>query len=254
MNPEIINFNKLYGAFSLIFFFAISWHINKLLNKNLKISVITDSLISRNYDSRLKKLIDLNIYKLNAKEIKQELNQQLYPVSLIEKKSKSNSNKILNIKFEKPEFKIISNLNNYKILTNTGKFVDKDFYCPETQENLPIVYTKKDNLDSQESFQILNFLKNIPSEIIENYFITWHDKTNITLLDKTDNFFYLKAENLTLIDNNLLNKTNKIKEKLKREKNLKKKNNFWCADLRFRDKIVLSFKGEGEHEGKKFIR
>lgn len=260
MSLKTANLFSLFLALNLIFSLAFVWYILCFYNRNMKISVIVSPLINLKYSQQIKNIVESGLYKSGPDKIFQDLKSEIPAIKAVSKKTKSSVTKLINISAEKPIFKIVSFANSKqieKLLTSDGKIINKECYSPEFYENIYEIYLKNisiDLTDNTESLRILNFMKNIKTEILDDYDMTWHDKTLITFCNKTDNNFYIKTEYETGLTPEKLSKIDILKNKTKSEQsNRKKRNNIWCADIRFGDKIVLTLKGEGEHEGKKFI-
>lgn len=242
-------------ALNFIMLLSACWYVICFFRNNLNVCVIPNQFTSDYTNDQIKNLINNGLYKSNALKISQELRTIFPAINIIEKISKSNCRKIIKIKTDLPLYQI----NNNQVLTSGSQIIYNSFYAPDSYENLYKIYLGGKELTEQEPGLILKFLENLGHSssnlIFENYIITWHDKTVITFLDKSDNFFYVKTEYETGFPEKLLEPINKLKEKIKTEnlKTRKKRNSIWCADIRFGDKIVLTLKGEGEHEGQKFI-
>ncbi len=252
MNLRATHALSILLAFNFIVFLSACWYILCFFKTNLNICVITNPSNSAEINDKVKDLINSGLYKSRAIKIAEELKAIFPAIKSIEKISKGSCRKVIKVQTDLPVFMI----NNNRVITSGSKIISNSFYSPEFYENLNNFFLEDREVSPAEEALIFNFFKNLNPEVFEKYRIIWHNKTVITLLDKEDSFFYIKTEHETGFPEKLWESVNKIKDKVKTEnsKSKKRKNSIWCADIRFGDKIVLTLKGEGEHEGQKFIK
>lgn len=130
-------------------------------------------------------------------------------------------------------------INDSLIITDQEHTVPINAYPEALQENG--IHVQSKSTDEKDLHDLYNFIKSLPSEILDNYAITWHDKTSIELHHQLLRLFVVRALSSTQFNESLLKALNAVVSYGEKIRELaKNKNAQWVVDVRCKNQIILA--------------
>lgn len=213
----------------LIFFLLILFclfQINKLIT-NIQTSenyfIDLNTTLCEDVVNEIKNFISKNLKKKYPTYICKILKENFPIIDFINiERSNSDLLKIKIIEY-KPLYKVNSNL----IYTKNGLF-PKNYFANNVTNNFDQLFT------DEQTGLFLNFVKEIPRNIVKEFEINWKNKNFILLKCKNEQFTILITSKNTLTEN-IIN----VCKKLILYKQLKDENRKYVLDLRFSGQLIV---------------
>jgi hypothetical protein len=222
-----------------IFLVYIFWHLFNKTNLS-DFTILYDYRIASNLETPIRKSISecAKNKVFSAQKITYCLKEKYKIVNKIKIFHNKSQNSIISIEANRP----IILINNKNILTDTGEIIPAEQYKTEACTNCFLVETYNKEIDLVKENEIYKFTKNLPAKIIENYDCFWDNKTLITLKNKFDPHFIIKAWHQTLFDSILISAINKLIRYINTKDGKAAQNfeSFWTIDLRCKNQLILT--------------